>query len=125
MLSISVLFILTVINGFYGEVESGVINNGAEFDCSQFTDDFDVLRHFPFSVEYTPNNYDWSKSTATMNEENTFVKYLVISKETAVPWTSFCLTKLEELVIIQTPFENGKDFYSYHQFSFLCLDFFS
>ena len=110
MLSISVLFILTVINGFYGEVKSGVINDGAEFDCSQFTDDFDVLRQFPFSVEYTTNRYNWSKSIAIMNDEKTFVEYLVIVNETVIPWSLFCLTNLEDLVIKQTPFENGKDF---------------
>lgn len=134
MLPISVLLMLIAINGFYREVESGVINgeyfnwmiwswrrliwhldqlkenHGGKFDCSQFTDDFDVIRHFPFSVIEAESVYHRSQSGVTFNEEKTFVKSVVIVEEAIVPWNLFCLTRIELLVIEKTPFENGKSY---------------
>jgi hypothetical protein len=90
-------------------------NNLSEFDCSQFIDDHDILRQFPFPLTIYQADDDESKygiSAALMDENNTFVDTLAIYNEKIVPWSLFCLTNLQTLKIERTPFQNGNSFLS-------------
>jgi hypothetical protein len=85
-------------------------NNVPEFDCSQFIDDYDILRQFPFPTTIylaDDDEHKYGISAAFMDENNTFVETLAIYNEKVVPWSVFCLTNLEMLLIDHTPFENG------------------
>ncbi len=83
-------------------------NNLSELDCSQFIDDYDIIRQFPFPVVINPTtDDDYQKSTVTMHKDGIFVKSIIIHKENVVPLSMFCLLNLESLQIVETPFENG------------------
>ena len=83
-------------------------------DCSQFQNDLDVVRQFPFSMKFVATEYEQAKSAVMLNDRKTFVKFVVIRNEKVVPWSLFCLSNVEQLIIKQTPFENGKNFSSDH-----------
>jgi Leucine-rich repeat (LRR) protein len=77
-------------------------------DCSQFSNDYDVLRQLPFPIVINPiTEEDWAKSTAKMDENNIFVTDIRIEYEEFVPPSIFCLLNLETLQVDGTPFENG------------------
>jgi len=83
-------------------------NSESELDCSQFSNDYDVLRQLPFPIVINPiTEEDWAKSTAKMDEDNIFVTKIIIEHEDFVPPSIFCLLNLEELLVDGTPFENG------------------
>jgi len=124
----NVLFVLVVVYGLCSIGESGVVapkkplrshltggyknsevqNNVSELDCSQFRDDLDVLRQLPFLLVINPaTSDDYKNSTATMNEEETFVKSIAVRYEKTVPSSIYCLSNLDTLHIETTPFENG------------------
>jgi len=121
-----VLFLLIVIYWLCSMVESGVVapkrqlgshitdeyknsqmtNSISEVDCSQFSNDYDVLRQFPFPVLMNPTDLTLNQSTATMDKDNTFVRLIYIQDD-ILPLSVFCLSKLEQLTINTTPFPNG------------------
>ncbi len=85
-------------------------NNVSELDCSQFIDDYDILRQFPFHISINLAADDdrvAGISVAFMDKTDTFVETLAIYNEKVVPWIVFCLSNLESLKIEFTPFENG------------------
>ncbi|CAF1067701.1 unnamed protein product [Rotaria sordida] len=81
-------------------------NDISKLDCSQFNNDYDVLQQFPFPVLLNPIRHLYNQSTATMDENNIFVKKIYIHEEEVVPLSVFCLSKLDKLSIVMTPFEN-------------------
>jgi len=85
-------------------------NNISEVDCSQFSNDYDILRQFPFPVLINPNERIYNQSTAKMDKDNTFVKSICI-QDSIVPLSLFCLSKLESLTIEGSYFPNGKFFF--------------
>lgn len=93
-----------------------------KLDCSQFQDDFDVLRQFPFPIEFLPPGFGWPNSVAVMNSQQTGVRHIQISNEKVIPWSLFCLSNLQDLTIKQTPFENGKNVSSDHFENLSSLD---
>jgi len=77
-------------------------------DCSQFSDDFDILRQLPFPITINPNSsYYYEISTVHLNDDQTFVKSFTILNENVVPSSIYCLSNLDLLHIEGTPFENG------------------
>ncbi len=87
--------------------------NVSELDCSQFIDDHDILRQFPFPLTIYLSDDDENEygiSAALMDENDTFVKTLAIYNEKIVPSSVFCLTNLQTLKIEGTQFENGNFF---------------
>jgi len=91
-------------------------------DCSQFSNDYDVLRQLPFPIVINPiTEEDWTKSTAKMDEDDIFVTRITIDHEDFVPPSIFCLLNLEILQIDGTPFENGSFSLLNDKFSFECL----
>jgi hypothetical protein len=77
-------------------------------DCSQFSNDYDVLRQLPFPIVINPiTEEDWVKSIAKMDEDNIFVTHITIAYEDFVPPSIFCLLNLEILQVDGTPFKNG------------------
>ncbi|CAF4968257.1 unnamed protein product [Rotaria sp. Silwood1] len=81
--------------------------NASQLDCSQVNNDYDVLRQFPFPILVNPIELVFDQSTATMDENNTFVKKIYIYQEEVVPSSVFCLSKLQALHVEMTPFQNG------------------
>jgi len=88
-------------------IEKG--NNAGESDCSQFIDDYDILRHFPFPVviSLATNDLVVGASGAARNKNNTFIDALAIYEEKVVPSIVFCLSNLRTLKVERTPFENN------------------
>jgi len=82
-------------------------NNISGLDCSQFSDDYDVIRQLPFPVMINPTHYITNQSRATMDGNNIVVKILEIKKTTMVPLSIFCLAYLEELHIEEALFPNN------------------
>jgi len=81
-------------------------NNISGLDCSQFSDDYDVIRQLPFPVLINPTDIILNQSTATMDGNNIVVKILQIRKTKVVPLSVFCLAYLEELHIDRALFLN-------------------
>jgi len=83
-------------------------------DCSQFVDDYDILRQLPYSITINlaaDDDYEEpSRNVAFMDKNDTFVEGFSIYKKNVVPWSVFCLSNLETLLIQKTPFENGNFF---------------
>ncbi len=90
-------------------LQSHVISgHKSELDCSQFSNDHDVLRQLPFPVQANPATYgNNEKSVVKMSEDGTFVEWITIMNEDLVPLSLFCLSNVTSLGIILTPFENG------------------
>ncbi len=92
-------------------IDFRIKNNVSELDCSQFVDDYDILRQLPFSITInlaSDDDYEGPRrNVAFMDKNNTFVEVLAIYKKNVVPWSVFCLSNLEALKIEKTPFENG------------------
>ncbi len=118
----NVLVVFVMIYGLCTIGESGVVpskqllqsdvtevrDRTSELDCSQFIDDFDVLRQFPFPVVINPpEDSDYEKSTARVNESETFVRSISIRYETHIPSSIYCLSNLHKLLVQTTPFENS------------------
>jgi len=82
----------------------------SELDCSQFIDDHDIIRQFPFPVLINPSEYTFEQSIVTMNKNNTFVQGIYIIQEEVVPSSVFCLSNLQILSILETPFQDGRFF---------------
>jgi len=80
-------------------------------DCSQFVDDYDLLRQLPYPIAINlaaDDDYEErNRNVAFMDKTDTFVEMLAIYKKDVVPWSIFCLSNLETLKIEMTPFENG------------------
>ncbi len=77
-------------------------------DCSQFINDDDILRQFPFPVKLNAIKYDADdKTTAQISQDGTFVESITIKNEDLVPLSLFCLSNVTSLRILFTPFENG------------------
>ncbi len=84
-------------------------NSTTRIDCSQFTDDYNILINFPFSITINPTIWTYPMPTyAQMDDNNTYVQWLRLSEESHVPPSVFCLKNLERLTIFRTPFLNGK-----------------
>jgi len=85
-------------------------NNASELDCSQFVDDYDLLRQLPYPIAINlaaDDDYEErNRNVAFMDKTDTFVEMLAIYKKDVVPWSIFCLSNLETLKIEMTPFEN-------------------
>ncbi len=89
-----------------------MIDDDSKVDCSQFSDDFDILRQLPFPITINPNSSaDYEISTVHLNDDQTFVKSLTILNENIVPSSIYCLSNLDLLHIEGTPFENGSILY--------------
>jgi hypothetical protein len=91
-------------------IDFQIKNNVSELDCSQFIDDYDILRQLPFRISINlaaDDDREAGRSVAFMDKTDTFVKILAIYKEKVVPRIVFCLSNLEGLKIEFTPFENG------------------
>ncbi|CAF1602697.1 unnamed protein product [Rotaria magnacalcarata] len=82
-------------------------NSSSVLDCGKFKNDYDILRQFPFPIILNPIEPIFNQSTATMHENDTFVKIIYIREEKVVPSSVFCLLKLHRLHIETTPFQNG------------------
>ncbi len=81
-------------------------------DCSQFDNDQDVLRQFPFPIKLNPTMYEYDeKSRVKMSEDGTFVDWITIKNEDLVPLSLFCLSNVTSLGIELTPFDNGTIFH--------------
>ena len=76
-------------------------------DCSQFKNDHDIIRQFPFPVQFVPAHHIGSESTVTMDENQTFVQHIHLDGEQMVPPSVFCLSKLRRLYVDGTPFADG------------------
>jgi hypothetical protein len=91
-------------------------------DCSQFSNDHDVLRQLPFPIVINPITHeDWVKSTAKMDKDNIFVTRITINHEEFVPLSIFCLLNLEIFQVNGTPFKNGNFSLLNDRFYFECL----
>ncbi len=82
----------------------------SEFDCNQFSNDLDIVRQFPFPILINPSEDTFDHSRVTMDKNNRFVQEIYIYQEKVVPSSVFCLSNLEILSILETPFPNGKFF---------------
>lgn len=83
------------------ELQSG------EVDCSQFTDDADVVRQFPYKIaEYEGETFMYHSVIMT-NEDTNVIDSVFFYKEEIVPPSVFCLSHLERLSVSRTPFLNG------------------
>jgi hypothetical protein len=90
----------------------------SDLDCSQFSNDYDVLYHFSFFIMINPMNDNlWGKSTAYMDENGTLVTQLLLHNENAVPLSIFCLLSLSHLTIYNMPFPNGNSSLSSNSFT--------
>ncbi len=85
-------------------------DSASELDCSRFIDDHDIIRQFPFPVLINPSEYTFNQSIVTMNKNNTFVQDIYIIEEEVVPSSVFCLSNLQILSILETPFQDGRFF---------------
>lgn len=123
----SVMFVMfIVVCGLWSMGQSSVVrtkrpfqggsekkNNVSELDCSQFIDDYDILRQFPFPVKINlaaEEDNVVGESVAFMGKNDTYVNILAIYEENVVPPTVFCLSNLHSLKIERTPFENSTIF---------------
>jgi hypothetical protein len=108
--SIFALYILIDMKMFCIFVDFPMKTNLSELDCSQFIDDYDILRQFPFPIlihlAADEEELDF-RTEAFMGENDTFVAGLMIYKESIVPWSIYCLSNLRTLQVHQTPFENS------------------
>lgn len=76
--------------------------------CNQFKNDYDILQHLGFPIRTTIGGiHGIDQTLAIMDENDTFVQSLYMFEEKVVPSNIYCLSKLEELSIYRTPFENG------------------
>ncbi len=82
----------------------------SELDCNQFSNDLDIVRQFPFPIMINPSEDIFDHSRVTMDKNNKFVQEIYIYQEQVVPSSVFCLSNLEILNILETPFLNGKFF---------------
>jgi hypothetical protein len=87
--------------------DSQLKDSVSELDCSQFIDDYDIIRQFPFPVLINPSEYTFEQSIVVMNKNNTFVQEIYIIEEEVVPSSVFCLSNLQMLSILETPFQDG------------------
>lgn len=78
-----------------------------EVDCSQFTDEADIIRRFPFPVTIYKGDSAIPRTLAYINEETGNIWRLVLYKEAFVPPSVYCLFHLGELIIKNTPFPDG------------------
>ena len=81
---------------------------GSELDCSQFKDDFDVLRHLHFPVVILPEaEINLEKSSVYLNNDGTTVRQIIIRHEKVVPLNVFCFSNLSLLYVQATPFADS------------------
>ncbi|CAF0926682.1 unnamed protein product [Adineta steineri] len=91
----------TYINGEYK-------NSVSDLNCNQYNNDYDIIRQFPFPLLINPVEYAFNKSAAVMyKNNNASIQEIYIMDEEIIPASIFCLSNLEELTIISTPFQNG------------------
>ncbi|CAF0742325.1 unnamed protein product [Adineta ricciae] len=81
--------------------------NSDEVDCSQFTDDRDVIRQFPFPIaEYEGESF-LEHSVVSIDEDTNMASSIFFYKEEIVPPSVYCLSQLSILSISRTPFPKG------------------
>jgi Leucine-rich repeat (LRR) protein len=93
-----------------GYKPSEMHNSESELDCSQFIDDYDILRKFPVPIKVNlavDDEQECCKTIAIMDENDTFVSRLSIYKENVVPWSVYCFSNLDTFEVDRTPFENN------------------
>ena len=76
-------------------------------DCSQFTEDYEIIFSLPFVVPFNPLNVNSNRTYAFMDNDNKVTK-LFLYKESYVPRNIFCLKSLIQLTISETEFINGE-----------------
>lgn len=77
-------------------------------DCSKFKRDFDVIRSFPFTVQVNPV-VTTDKTYAVINTASQ-LEELTIYQESYLPLDVFCLTNLQVLRVVGTPFAPHYEF---------------
>jgi hypothetical protein len=93
-------------------LDSKTKNSSYEIDCSQFRSDHDVLRQLPFPIFIRKDKTDreCNQSTAIMDDNDTFVLVIYFLEQNVIPSSVYCLSNLERLHSIETPFHNSKFF---------------
>jgi hypothetical protein len=108
--SMFAMYILIDMKMFCIFVDFPMKTNLSELNCSQFIDDYDILRQFPYPISVNlaaDDDNEHLQTIAFMDTNDTFVKTLAIYYENIVPWSVYCLSNLDELQVYGTPFENG------------------
>ena len=85
--------------------------DASQLDCSQYSNDFDVLRQLQFSVRLNlsmDEYYGFQKSAAQLNEDGISIERIVIKNEKLFPLSLFCLSNISILHIESTPFPDGE-----------------
>ncbi|CAF3032436.1 unnamed protein product, partial [Rotaria sp. Silwood2] len=78
-----------------------VFRNNSLTNCSQYTDDYEVLVSFPFHVALNPLSQIF-KNTNGLMDANEHIYYLNIINQKYVPLTVYCLKYLQKLYIRKT-----------------------
>ncbi|CAF3293964.1 unnamed protein product, partial [Rotaria sp. Silwood2] len=82
-----------------------VFRNNSLTNCSEYTDDYEVLVSFPFHVALNPLSQIF-KNTNGLMDANEHIYYLNIINQKYVPLTVYCLKYLQKLYIRKTSFYN-------------------
>lgn len=84
-------------------------NSSTSDNCSRFISDYHILMDFPFPIIINPMTWTYPMPThALMDDNGTYVQTIRLSAEIHVPFSVFCLKRLQSLTIFRTPFLNGK-----------------
>ena len=91
-------------------------NSTASVNCSRFGSDYHVLMDFLFPIIINPMTWTYPMPThALMDDNGTYVQTIRISAEDHVPFSVFCLRKLQSLTIFRTPFLDSKLIFIAHK----------
>lgn len=68
-------------------------------NCSQFKDDFDVLRQFPYPIRVNPGDDDFGLSIAQLNKDNKTIRMLWLKSGQTLPSSVFCFSNFTDLIL--------------------------
>jgi Leucine-rich repeat (LRR) protein len=83
---------------------SSILRNYPIINCSQYANDDEIRRSFPFYVELDPKERNPSKTYALTNANKTKIIYLNIVDQEYFPPSAFCFQALKQLHIKNTSF---------------------
>jgi hypothetical protein len=83
-------------------------STGASLHCEQYANDLEILSHFPFTINFIPQQQGPDKSTAILDPSGTEVIMIQLRQAgSIVPESVFCLKHLQSLDIRNMFFVNG------------------